>query len=399
VIESDEVSGPLAFGLFSRYVAVPKDFARIFAPRERELALAHELAHHKARDLHANLAAFIFLCLQWFNPLVWLAWSAFRFDQEAACDARVLAGADVATRQSYGRALARTATYELPSFAMALNNPNTIIERLRRLMMKDPSNGRRIAGRLAILAATAIALPLTATVVPVLAEDTPKAQDQATGLAKELKRKVIIIHDGDGKPTTIDIKGDADAPFVKTIEKDGKTIVLRSNKELSEAEVEKMVADAEKSRGEAEAALGEAEAQRGEAEAARGEAEATKGEAEAGRGHSISRIMTYRTDDNGNAAGSPDINIAQMHSNCKDGQFVTANGFDSKEKATIAISICGKGNAKLARGEAITGLKEAQKQLKDDKDIPDGVRKSVLDSLQKQIDRLEKQIAENKDEG
>jgi bla regulator protein blaR1 len=159
VIESDEVSGPLAFGLFSRYVAVPKDFARIFAPRERELALAHELAHHKARDLHANLAAFIFLCLQWFNPLVWLAWSAFRFDQEAACDARVLAGADVATRQSYGRALARTATYELPSFAMALNNPNTIIERLRRLMMKDPSNGRRIAGRLAILAATAIALP------------------------------------------------------------------------------------------------------------------------------------------------------------------------------------------------------------------------------------------------
>jgi bla regulator protein blaR1 len=400
VIESDEVSGPLAFGLFSRYIAVPKDFARIFAPRERELALAHELTHHRARDLHANLAAFIFLCLQWFNPLVWFAWSAFRFDQEAACDARVLAGADTATRQSYGRALARSANESMPRFAMALNSPHTIIERLRRLMMKDPSKGRRIAGRLAILAATAIALPLTATVVPVFAEDAPKVEEGKASVAEKHIRKLIIIKDGDGKPTTIDIKGDADTPFVKTIEKDGRTIVLRSNKELSEAEVDKMVAAAEKSRGEVEAALGEAEAARGEAEAAKGEAEAARAHADADRDHHISRVMSFTTSDDIDAKGSfPDINVAQRHSNCKDGQLVTANGFDGKDKATIAISICGKGNAKLARSEAITGLKEAQKQLKGDQDIPDNVRKSVLDSLQKQIDRLEKQLAEGKDDG
>jgi bla regulator protein blaR1 len=398
VIESDEVSGPLAFGLFRRYIAVPKDFARIFAPRERELALAHELAHHKARDLHANLAAFIFLCLQWFNPLVWLAWSAFRFDQEAACDARVLAGADVATRQSYGRALARTANDSLPRFAMALNSPHTIIERLRRLMMKDPSNGRRIAGRLAILAATAVALPLTATVVPVFAEDAAKVEQGKAPEAEKRIRKMIIIKDSDGKPTAIDIKGDEETPFVKTVEKDGKTIVLRTNKELSPAEVEKMVAEAGSSLKDADKLATEIEDKGGRT--VRRIVVNHNSVIHDGKGED----MQWSSSGDGAVAIDgkhlvPDINIAQMHSNCKDGELVTANGFDSNDKATIAISICGKVNAKLARGEAITGLKEAQKQLKDDKDIPDNVRKSVIESLQQRIDGLEKELAENKDDG
>lgn len=280
--------------------------------------------------------------------------------------------------------------------------------------MQDPTKSRRTAGRLAILAATAIALPLTATVVPVFAEDTPKAEEGATGKKEIRTRKVIIIKDRDDKSETIDIKGDADTPFVKTIEKDGKTIVLRSNKELSEAEVENMVAEAEQSRaqvevalgeaeakrGEAEAAAGEAEAKRGEAEAARGDAEARKGEAEAAHTRHIAHISTWTSSNISDSSDAvPNIDISEMHSDCKDGEHVTANGYDGKDKAAIAISICGKGNAKLAWKEAISGLKEAQMQLKDDKDLPKSVRKSVMESLQQQIDRLEKQHSEDKDEG
>ena len=76
-------------------VALPPGFFRNFNERERELALAHEIAHHKSGDLLVNLFAFGLLCLHWFNPLAWIAWRAFRFDQEAACDARVL-GATIA---------------------------------------------------------------------------------------------------------------------------------------------------------------------------------------------------------------------------------------------------------------------------------------------------------------
>jgi beta-lactamase regulating signal transducer with metallopeptidase domain len=383
IIQTDRVGGPLAFGLISRYVAVPRDFTHTFSPRERELALAHELAHHRGGDLFANMAAFLVLCLMWFNPLAWMAWSAFRFDQEAACDARVIAGADPQTRQTYGRALARTATEGLPAFAMALNNPSTIIQRLRRLMMNETSKGRRTAGKLAILATAAIALPLTATVVPVYADDEPSTDGQNTEKKVDVKKhKVVIVKSEDGKPVKVDVWGDAETPFVKTIRRDGKTIVLRSKKELSEAEVEKMVAEAEKSRAEAEASLGEAEAARSEAEAARGEAEARRAEAFAVVGD-----MNF-------SAYIPDIDIRELRGKCKEGQPVTTDvkGFDGQNKSSLRIVMCGKGQANIARREAINGLKEARDDILGESDMPESIRKDVIKKLEKTIKDLERQI-------
>jgi bla regulator protein blaR1 len=402
VVETDRITAPLAFGLLRRFVAVPADFARTYPARERELALAHELAHHRAGDLYVNLAAFALLCLMWFNPLAWLAWSAFRLDQEAACDARVLAGADVATRQCYGRALARTAGDPMPHLAMALNSPRTIIERMRRLMMQNPSKSRRIAGKVAILITTAIALPLTATVVPVFAEDAAKDDDAAKPSVNEKHRKIIIVKDSDGKPASVDVEGDQDTPFVKAIEKDGKTIILRSNREFGEGEVEKLVAEAEASRGEAEAAAGEAEAARGEAEAARGEAEADRAMRRVIRIHrSDGKTMAWAHASGQHAAMIPDINIHEIDANCKNGEVVTtnANGHDGQNKASVKIVMCGKGNGNLARVHAVKGLKEAQTEMKADSELTESVRKSVLESLQKQIDRLEKEIASQKDAG
>lgn len=379
VIQSDRIGGPLAFGLFRRYIAVPDHFTRTFAPKERDLALAHELAHHRAGDLYANLAAFLFLCLSWFNPLAWMAWSAFRFDQEAACDARVLAGTDAGTRQHYGRALARAASSDrMPALAMAMaqNSPHNIVERLRRVMMKDTSKRRLWAGRAAIFAAAAIALPLTATVVPVFADDSVAAD----GIEKH-KTKIVIMKHGGGDVQTIKIGGNVDTPFVKTIERDGKTIILRSSKEMSDAEVEKLVAEAEMSRARAEADHGQAEADRGKAEAAWGEAEAT-------RAHAIAIIGDMDV-----ASYIPDIDISEITKNCEAGQPVATDvtGFDGKNKSHIRIVMCGKGQAKLAKAQAIEGLREARAEVETDKDIPDSTRKSILDSLEKQIDRMTKE--------
>jgi bla regulator protein blaR1 len=383
VIQSDRIGGPLAFGLFRRYIAVPDHFTRTFAPEERDLALAHELAHHRAGDLYANLAAFTFLCLSWFNPLAWFAWSAFRFDQEAACDARVLAGADSGTRQHYGRALARAASSDrMPALAMAMaqNSPHNIIQRLRRLMMKDTSKRRLWTGRTAIFVAAAIALPLTATIVPVFADDKPLAEGDAPKIEKH-KTKIVIMKNGGGEVQTIKLGGDEDAPFVKTIERDGKTIILRSNREITDAEAEKMADEAESSRAQAEADLGQAEADRGQAEAARGEAAAA-------RAHAIAMVHTMDV-----ASYIPDIDISEITKNCEAGQPVTTNvvGFDGKNKSRIRIVMCGKGQAKLARAEAVQGLREARAEIANDKDIPESTRKSILESMEKQIERMQDQ--------
>ena len=152
----------MALGILRPIIALPHDFERIYKKRERRLVLEHELAHHRSGDLVVNLFAFVLLCLQWFNPLAWVAHAAFRFDQEAACDARVLDKAPLADRASYGRAIAKAASGRALLFASALDRPTSLQRRLQS-MLRSPSSSRRIAGRLLIIAATAAALPLTAS--------------------------------------------------------------------------------------------------------------------------------------------------------------------------------------------------------------------------------------------
>ncbi len=386
VVASDQVAGPLAFGLFKRYIAVPQDFTKTYSPAERELAIAHEMAHHKSGDLFANLVAFIILCLQWFNPVAWMSWNAFRFDQEAACDARVLAGKGAEERAIYGQALARTAFDGVPTFATALNSPKTIIERLRRLTMKDASNKRRVFGKLGVITAAAIILPLTATIVPaVTAQDQASPPDAPAPIdaePKAVKKVKVIKIVKDGK--TVDIIGhDHDGKNVRKVERDGKTFVFRTSKQLSDAELDKMVAEAEKSAAEAEKWSEHAEKMRDTAEEARESEQFARSHAEAMRVHAVAMAANY----------IPEIDIKEISRNCRDGQPVTTNveGFDGKNKSRIKIVMCGKGQAKLARIEALKGLREARGEIGNDNEIPDKVRKEVMEKLEQQIRRLEAQ--------
>jgi beta-lactamase regulating signal transducer with metallopeptidase domain len=162
LVRSECVRGPLAFGIIDRVVAVPIDFEQRFSERQRSLALDHELAHHRAGDLVANAVAFVLLCLQWFNPLAWAAHSAFRFDQEAACDARVLDKADARDRVSYGEAIAKAACGKALLFAGALDRPSTLSRRLT-VMSNSTNSGARKFGFLFIGAGLLATIPLTAT--------------------------------------------------------------------------------------------------------------------------------------------------------------------------------------------------------------------------------------------
>jgi bla regulator protein BlaR1 len=162
IVRSHEVRGPLAFGVFDRVIALPVDFDERFDERQRALALDHELAHHRAGDLVTNHLAYVLLCLQWFNPLAWVSHAAFRFDQEAACDARVLDRAGASDRAVYGRAIAKAASGRALLFSGALDRPSTLQRRLKS-MLTNPTRDRRKAGKAMIIAGIAIALPLTAT--------------------------------------------------------------------------------------------------------------------------------------------------------------------------------------------------------------------------------------------
>lgn len=162
IVRSPTVNGPMAFGILDQVIAVPIDFDDRFQPDERRLAFDHELSHHRSGDLIVSHFAFALLCLQWFNPLAWLSHAAFRFDQEAACDARVLDKSSSGNRATYAQAIAKAASGRALLFAGALDRPRTLNRRLAS-MLTTPSTGRRLAGRALIAAAAAAALPLTAT--------------------------------------------------------------------------------------------------------------------------------------------------------------------------------------------------------------------------------------------
>lgn len=99
---------PMVVGALRPRVILPADFARRYTRDERALVLAHERAHVRRGDALTNAIATGWLCLSWFNPLVHWAIGWFRFDQELACDALVLAATGTARRRRYADALLKT---------------------------------------------------------------------------------------------------------------------------------------------------------------------------------------------------------------------------------------------------------------------------------------------------
>jgi bla regulator protein blaR1 len=162
VVASDAAPGPLAFGIWRRYVAFPRDFAERFDAGERELALAHELGHHARGDLLANWVALAVLALHWFNPLAWAAFRAFRADQEMANDARVLGVRGRASAHAYACAIVKAAHGRALSPACHLHTVADLKGRLR--MLNARISRRRLAtGAAAVAVLTLAGLGATAS--------------------------------------------------------------------------------------------------------------------------------------------------------------------------------------------------------------------------------------------
>lgn len=191
ILETAAVGGPLAFGLFQKYIAVPTNFFRNYSPRERELVLEHEIAHHEAGDLFANFAGLLILSLHWFNPVAWFAWVAFREDQETACDARILQKSGREVRAVYGRTIAKSASGHQLGFVSPLNQKDKIKGRLKMLGRVEKSGFRKKLGMLMVGASTVVALPATATVVYI--ETDTRAESATLPVEAKLSSDAFFV--------------------------------------------------------------------------------------------------------------------------------------------------------------------------------------------------------------
>lgn len=180
LIETPAISGPIAFGVFDKVVALPVGFMTARNRQARDLAIAHELEHHRGHDLLANILVQPLFALHWFNPLGYMGWMALRRDQEAYCDARVVAARPREERAAYAGVIAdfarRPQAAPRPALAAPMACPvlgdKSIIHRLRNLSMTDVSPRRQLVARTGLVAAL-FALPMTASICYANAAEPP----------------------------------------------------------------------------------------------------------------------------------------------------------------------------------------------------------------------------------
>ncbi|EJU11363.1 hypothetical protein LH128_19404 [Sphingomonas sp. LH128] len=167
IVETPAITAPLAFGVFDKVVALPQGFLAEADSETSDFAIAHEMEHHAGSDLLALIAMQPLFALHWFNPIGWAGWRAVRADQEAFCDARVMAGRPRAERARYGRLIASMAGGTRLGLAAPMAGPlsgeKPIIQRLKALAAADVSPTRRVLAR-SLFALAVVAVPATATV-------------------------------------------------------------------------------------------------------------------------------------------------------------------------------------------------------------------------------------------
>jgi len=129
---TDAPGTPFVTGLNRPLVYLPSDFFQRFSTEEQRWVVQHELTHAARADLWVQSIWELLRGVFWFNPIVHLAASAVRDDQELACDQAVLSGSSSEDRYSYGRALLVGAgAYLFPSLLSFFGNQKERIAMIR----------------------------------------------------------------------------------------------------------------------------------------------------------------------------------------------------------------------------------------------------------------------------
>lgn len=99
---SEALRSPILFGIIRPVLVLPE---HVFSERELEMIITHELIHHRHGDIVVKLMAVIAVCVQWFNPAVYVLSRKIGESCELWCDETVLRVLGINDKKEYGRLL------------------------------------------------------------------------------------------------------------------------------------------------------------------------------------------------------------------------------------------------------------------------------------------------------
>ena len=97
----DAVKSPFILGIFRPRVYL----SSALCEREMDYILAHESAHLKRKDHWWKALGYLLLCIYWFNPLCWMAYSLLCKDIELACDEKAAKDMTFHEKKEYSKVL------------------------------------------------------------------------------------------------------------------------------------------------------------------------------------------------------------------------------------------------------------------------------------------------------
>ena len=163
------VSAPYVTGLFRPQILLPAEFDKA----DLQPVLAHELAHIRGLDILKKMLFAAALCVNWFNPLVWVMVRLAGRDLELLCDERALRDQDAPARAAYAHALLN-AEERRSVFTLGFKSDTEV--RIMNVLKGKKHN--RLTALLSVLLVLLTVAACTST--PVTPDTTPDDQSIAT---------------------------------------------------------------------------------------------------------------------------------------------------------------------------------------------------------------------------
>ncbi|KMP25977.1 beta-lactamase regulatory protein [Bacillus cereus] len=192
---SGKVSSPTVFGFIRPKLLLSSVHMKILDEQQLRYIFYHELAHIKRRDVGVNWLMHGLLILNWFNPILWYAYSCMREDQELACDALALTCIDAEEQIAYGHTIISllehySSYYQVPSIANFSKNKRALKRRILMIKKFQKKSYRWSAiGAVAIIAVSSVSLLNARADKPTNPE---KQQIEVKNNMKELKTQTDI---------------------------------------------------------------------------------------------------------------------------------------------------------------------------------------------------------------